>query len=69
MIINEVIRQIQQAENIALITHVQPDGDAIGSCLALANFWILWARRSPFTARTCLLYWSFYAAITDLLIL
>ena len=38
MIINEVIRQIQQAENIALITHVQPDGDAIGSCLALANF-------------------------------
>jgi len=38
MTINEVIQQLQQSENIALIAHIQPDGDTIGSCLALAYF-------------------------------
>ena len=38
MKINTVLRQLEQSQNIALITHIQPDGDAIGSCLALAYF-------------------------------
>ncbi len=38
MKINTVLRQLQQSKNIAIIAHIQPDGDAIGSCLALAYF-------------------------------
>ena len=36
MKINTVLRQLEQSQNIALITHIQPDGDAIGSCLAFS---------------------------------
>lgn len=37
-IINQLEELIENSENIALFTHDQPDGDAIGSCLALKNF-------------------------------
>jgi phosphoesterase RecJ-like protein len=37
MIIDIVLREFIQAEHIAIITHIQPDGDAVGSCLALAE--------------------------------
>jgi len=37
MTFNTALHQLQQSEDIAIITHVQPDGDAIGSCLALAD--------------------------------
>ena len=35
---SEVRNRILQAENILLATHLKPDGDAIGSTLALADF-------------------------------
>ncbi|MGI6141072.1 MAG: DHH family phosphoesterase [Caldicoprobacterales bacterium] len=38
MKINTVLRQLQQSRYIAVIAHIQPDGDTIGSCLALAEF-------------------------------
>ncbi|NLB42664.1 MAG: bifunctional oligoribonuclease/PAP phosphatase NrnA [Clostridiales bacterium] len=37
MSIESILPIIRQAKQIALFTHIQPDGDAIGSCLALAN--------------------------------
>ena len=37
MILDIVLREFIQAEHIAIITHIQPDGDAVGSCLALAE--------------------------------
>ncbi len=37
MTINSALLQLRQSKNIAVIAHIQPDGDAIGSCLALAD--------------------------------
>lgn len=37
MTIKAVLQQLNIARRIALIAHIQPDGDAIGSCLALAE--------------------------------
>lgn len=37
MIIKAALQQLKQSEKIAIIAHVQPDGDAVGSSLALAN--------------------------------
>jgi phosphoesterase RecJ-like protein len=35
MTIENVVNAISKAKNIAIIGHIMPDGDAIGSCLAL----------------------------------
>lgn len=37
MTIDDIVVHLKQAERIALIAHIQPDGDTIGSCLALAD--------------------------------
>ena len=37
MTIEQVLRLMKQSKKVALIAHVQPDGDSIGSCLALAD--------------------------------
>ena len=37
-LIQEAKSLIENAENIVIVTHVSPDGDAIGSSLALCNF-------------------------------
>ncbi|HHY81068.1 MAG TPA: bifunctional oligoribonuclease/PAP phosphatase NrnA [Clostridiales bacterium] len=37
MTIKDVHLYLRQSERIALIAHIQPDGDTIGSCLALAD--------------------------------
>lgn len=37
MILEDIISQIQNANNIVLLTHETPDGDAIGSSIALYN--------------------------------
>ncbi len=34
---SEATRAVEQAESILIVTHVQPDGDAFGSMLGLAN--------------------------------
>ncbi len=35
----EILRQLLNgAENIAIVTHISPDGDAVGSSLGLAHF-------------------------------
>lgn len=36
--ITELIDIVEDAKNIVILTHVDPDGDAIGSCLALYNY-------------------------------
>ncbi len=35
--LNSIIEEIKNAESIVILTHVDPDGDAIGSCLAMYN--------------------------------
>ena len=35
MILEDIIKEIKSAENIILLTHETPDGDAIGSSIAL----------------------------------
>ena len=35
MTLDEILKQIQKAEKIAILTHESPDGDAIGSSLAM----------------------------------
>ncbi len=37
MIISEIIKLIKESENIAILSHAAPDGDSIGSSLALYN--------------------------------
>lgn len=37
MSIESILPVLQQSKQIAVFTHIQPDGDAIGSCLALAS--------------------------------
>ena len=37
MILEDIIKKIQNAKDIVLLTHEAPDGDAIGSRLALYN--------------------------------
>ncbi len=37
MIPEDISRSIQGAKNIVLLTHVHPDGDALGSLLGFAN--------------------------------
>jgi phosphoesterase RecJ-like protein len=37
MLIESILPIIRQSNKIAIIAHIQPDGDAIGSCLALAT--------------------------------
>ena len=34
----QIIAEIKAAENIILVGHQKPDGDAVGSCLALAHY-------------------------------
>ena len=35
MTLDEILKQIKQAQNIVILTHESPDGDAIGSSLAM----------------------------------
>ena len=35
---NELIRKIESANSIAILGHMNPDGDCIGSCLGLYNY-------------------------------
>ena len=35
---NQLIKKIEQAERIALVGHIRPDGDCVGSCLGLYNY-------------------------------
>ena len=35
MTLDEILKQINQAENIVILTHESPDGDAVGSSLAM----------------------------------
>ena len=35
---NELISKIEKAKNIAILGHMNPDGDCIGSCLGLYNY-------------------------------
>lgn len=37
MITNTILPILDEAKNIAVIAHIHPDGDTIGSCLALAD--------------------------------
>ena len=37
MTLDSIIEEINSAENIVILTHENPDGDAIGSSLALYN--------------------------------
>ena len=37
MTLDEILKQIKQAQNIVILTHESPDGDAIGSSLAMYN--------------------------------
>lgn len=37
MIEHKIIGQVMKSSDIALIAHISPDGDAIGSCLALSS--------------------------------
>ncbi|MGN0436868.1 MAG: bifunctional oligoribonuclease/PAP phosphatase NrnA, partial [Wujia sp.] len=34
----EFVRRIKESESIAIIGHIRPDGDCIGSCLGLYNY-------------------------------
>ena len=34
MTLDEILKQIKQAQNIVILTHESPDGDAIGSSLS-----------------------------------
>lgn len=36
--VNQIMNSIDSAHNILITTHVSPDGDAIGSSLALYHF-------------------------------
>ena len=35
MTLDEILKQIQKAEKIVILTHESPDGDAVGSSLAM----------------------------------
>ena len=35
MTLDEILEEIKQAETIVILTHESPDGDAIGSSLAM----------------------------------
>ena len=35
MTLDEILKEINKAEKIVILTHESPDGDAIGSCLAM----------------------------------
>ncbi len=37
MILDDISKEIKQANSIVILTHVEPDGDAIGSSLAMYN--------------------------------
>lgn len=37
MTLDKIVEEIYNAKNIVILTHIQPDGDAIGSSLALYN--------------------------------
>lgn len=36
--IGKLLLYIEKAENISIVTHLHPDGDAIGSCIAMLHF-------------------------------
>lgn len=36
MVLDEIVSVLEKADNIAILPHIEADGDAIGSCLALA---------------------------------
>ena len=36
--IKEIFEKINNANNILITAHINPDGDAVGSCLALYNY-------------------------------
>ncbi|MFA5995979.1 MAG: DHH family phosphoesterase [Patescibacteria group bacterium] len=44
---NEILRILTNAKHIALVSHIKPDGDALGSVLALAHY--LEAKQIPAT--------------------
>lgn len=35
---NDFIKEIERAENIAILGHMRPDGDCVGSCLGVYNY-------------------------------
>lgn len=35
---NEFLKKIEEAKSIAIIGHIRPDGDCVGSCLGLYNY-------------------------------
>src|SRR5690554_1065718 len=37
MTVNKILSILEESNNIAVIAHILPDGDTIGSCLALAD--------------------------------
>ena len=37
---NEFLTKIQEAKTIAIVGHIRPDGDCVGSCLGLYNYLI-----------------------------
>ena len=36
MTLDDILEQINKAQNICILAHENPDGDAVGSCLGLA---------------------------------
>ena len=52
MTIENVVNAISKAKNIAIIGHIMPDGDAIGSCLALYYSIKRLSKKQVFIVRT-----------------
>ena len=35
---NRLLQMVEEAKTIAVLGHIRPDGDCIGSCLAVCNY-------------------------------
>lgn len=35
---NRLLQMVEEAKTIAVLGHIRPDGDCVGSCLAVCNY-------------------------------
>ena len=38
MQMNRLLQMVEEAKTIAVLGHIRPDGDCVGSCLAVCNY-------------------------------
>ncbi|NCA79440.1 MAG: bifunctional oligoribonuclease/PAP phosphatase NrnA [Sphingobacteriia bacterium] len=67
--IDEVRHLLNNAENVAIVTHISPDGDAVGSSVALAHFLISMKKKPIVIVPNCFpVFFNWLSGTQDIIV-